>query len=227
MDGWIKLHRQMCAWEWYDDANVFRLFIHLLLNANHADLNWRGINVKRGQKFTSIKHLSQELKLSEKAVRIALEKLLTTKEIELKGASNGTMITICKYETYQTIDEAEGQTKVKQRANEGQQTRMIRNKGINIPLWKTDFNAYLTECKLAYKKFYTDSEFIKLQSQLNPNVNVRLSITKGYENFWGTEAGWKFKKKSKTTEIDWRQTIINSIAMNKVYFTKQELSELE
>jgi hypothetical protein len=62
------------------------------------------------------------------------------------------------------------------------------------------------------------------QSRLNPNVNVPLSIEKGFTNFWGTEAGWKHKRKSKSVEIDWRTTIVNSISLNKVYFTKQELA---
>lgn len=109
----------MCSWEWYDDANVFRLFIHLLLNANHEDIIWRGVEIKRGQKFTSVKHLSEELKLSDKAIRIAISKLKKTKEIEVFGASNGTMITICKYETYQTIDDAEGQAEGQTRGKRG------------------------------------------------------------------------------------------------------------
>ncbi len=119
MDGWIRLHRKMCLWEWYDDANVFRLFIHLLLNANHEDIIWRGVEIKRGQKFTSVKHLSEELKLSDKAIRIAISKLKKTKEIDVFGASNGTMITICKYETYQTVDDAEGQAEGQARGKRG------------------------------------------------------------------------------------------------------------
>jgi len=98
--------------------------------------------------------------------------------------------------------------------------------GIIIPSWKDDFNIYLTECKKAYNQYYNDEQFIRTQSQLNPNVNVKLSIAKGFENFWGKEAGWKHKKKTRTAEIDWRQTIVNSIEMNKVYYTKQELSEM-
>ena len=30
-DGYIKLHRKIVDWEWYDDLPVFRLFIHLPL----------------------------------------------------------------------------------------------------------------------------------------------------------------------------------------------------
>lgn len=226
MDGWIKLHRQILQWEWYDDANVFRLFIHLLLHANHDDLIWRGVKINRGQKFTSIQHLAKELKISDKGIRIALSKLKKTGEIDIKGASNGTMITICKYDTYQLVLEAEGratgQTKGKRRAT----NKNDKNSDINISLWRDDFNVYLQQCKEAFRQYYTDENFIKTQQALNPNVNVKLSITKGYENFWKTEAGWKHKKKSKTEQIDWKRTIINAIEMNRVYYTKQELAEI-
>lgn len=93
--------------------------------------------------------------------------------------------------------------------------------------WRESFEVYKAQCDEAYRELYQDSEFIEKQSYLNPNVNIKLSIQKGYENFWGTLAGWKHKKKSKSKDIDWRQTIINSISMNKVYYTKKELAEIE
>lgn len=226
MDGWIKLHRQILQWQWYDDANVFRLFLHLLLQANHDDLIWRGIEIKRGQKFTSVQHLGKELKISDKGIRIALSKLKNTGEIDIKGASNGTMITICKYDTYQLVLETEGQAKGQTRGKRGATNKKDKNSDINISLWRDDFNVYLAECKEAFRQYYTDENFIKTQQALNPNVNVKLSITKGYENFWKTEAGWKHKKKSKTEQIDWKRTIINAIEMNRVYYTKQEIAEI-
>jgi hypothetical protein len=33
--GYIKLYRSLLKWEWYDDSNVFRVFMHLLLTANY------------------------------------------------------------------------------------------------------------------------------------------------------------------------------------------------
>ena len=68
-----------------------------------------------------------------------------------------------------------------------------------------------------YKKFHENTDLIKDQERLNPGVDVLLSIEKGFKNFWGTEAGWKHKKKSKSATIDWQATIINSIGINKVY----------
>ena len=124
MDGWIKLHRKITEWDWYDDANTFRLFIHLLLLANSKDAKWRGENIKRGELITSVAHLSEDLKLSSKQIRLSLEKLKKTSEIGTERANNSTMITIYKYDCYQGSDKTEGQTngqpKDKPRANEGQ-----------------------------------------------------------------------------------------------------------
>lgn len=89
-------------------------------------------------------------------------------------------------------------------------------------LWRNDFETYLAECKEAYKRFYTDKKFIAEQERLNPNVNIKLSIEKGFVNFWGTEAGWKHKKKSRAVVIDWRSTIINSIDLNKVWINRKD-----
>lgn len=135
MIGYIKLHRQIIDWEWYEDANAFRLFIHCLLKSNHSDKEWRGIKISRGQFHTSIGILASELKISDKAVRIAIEKLIRTKEIETKGANNGTMITICNYETYQRFEDSEGRakgrTKGKPRATTNNDNTLEENEEIN------------------------------------------------------------------------------------------------
>ena len=52
MSGWVKIHRQITEWEWYRDANTFRVFMHLLLSANYEDKRWRNIDVLRGQIIT-------------------------------------------------------------------------------------------------------------------------------------------------------------------------------
>ena len=38
--GWIKIHRQLTEWEWYDDLNTFRLFISKNI-INKANINQR------------------------------------------------------------------------------------------------------------------------------------------------------------------------------------------
>lgn len=119
-NGFIVLHRKIIKWEWYTDNNVFKLFLHLLLRANHEDKYWRGILVKRGQLITSIKHLSDETGLSIKQVRTALDKLKSTGEVVSKGQSRYTLVTIEKYSDYQDKKEKEGEQTANKRTNKGQ-----------------------------------------------------------------------------------------------------------
>lgn len=105
MEGWIKLHRKMINWEWYNDINVKVVFLHLLLTANHEDKKWQGIEIKRGQKITSLEHLSKETNLSVMQIRTALNKLKSTNEISVKSTNKYTLINIIKYNDYQIKEE--------------------------------------------------------------------------------------------------------------------------
>ena len=116
IDGWIKIHRQILEWRWYSDINVTRLFLHLLLKANFDAKDWQDMTIERGQLVTSIGRLAEQTSLSIKEVRTALKKLESTGEIITKGANKFTTITICKYDTYQCLEDEQGQTKGKQRA---------------------------------------------------------------------------------------------------------------
>lgn len=102
--GWIKLHRGLLDWEWYDDINTRCLFIHCLLRANHADKTWRGITIKRGSFFTSLDTLAKETGLSASQLRTALKKLNSTSEMTSKGQATGRMISISNYDLYQGDD---------------------------------------------------------------------------------------------------------------------------
>ncbi len=103
--SFITLHRKITQWEWYTDANVMRLFVHLLLIASHKDYQWRGIEIKRGQVMTGRKVLASETGMSEQEIRTALNKLKSTKEITIRATSKYSIITICNYSTYQDIKE--------------------------------------------------------------------------------------------------------------------------
>lgn len=99
--GWIKLHRQILEWEWYSDNNCFRLFLHLLLKANHKEKRFKGIELKVGSIVTSRDLLARETGLSSQQIRTALSKLISTNEITSVTSSQGTIIQIVSYEKYQ------------------------------------------------------------------------------------------------------------------------------
>jgi hypothetical protein len=102
-NGFISLHRSLLKWEWYDDINTTRLFIHLLLTVNHYDETWRGIKIMRGQILTSTAKLSQETRLSVRQIRVAMTHLISTNEVTIKTTPQHTVITISQYDKYQRV----------------------------------------------------------------------------------------------------------------------------
>lgn len=100
-NGFVVLHRAFMEWEWYDNPNVMRLFLHLILKANHKDKKWRGIAVQRGQVIVSLDKLSSELGLSVQQIRTAIKKLKSTGEIASQSTNNYTLVTLVNYDKYQ------------------------------------------------------------------------------------------------------------------------------
>lgn len=123
-EGYIKLYRKFTTWEWYDDINTSRLFLHLLFTVNWQDKKWHGIEVKRGSVITSLSKLSEETGLTVKQVRKSLERLIETNEITKETTNRYTLISIVKYADYQFNEKEAGKQKDKledtQKANEGQ-----------------------------------------------------------------------------------------------------------
>lgn len=92
MGGFIKLHRKILDWEWYDDITTYRLFTHLLLSANYEDKKWHGEVVKRGSYITSYASLVRETGLSKKQIERAMKNLMKTGEVEKVTSKKNTLI---------------------------------------------------------------------------------------------------------------------------------------
>ena len=101
---YIKLYEQITEWEWYKDINTFRLFVHLLLKANYKDVNFRGRIIHRGQIVTSLSSLAANTSLSIRQVRDSLNHLVMTGEVTNESTSQYRIITISKYDDYQSSD---------------------------------------------------------------------------------------------------------------------------
>ena len=140
-NGWIKLHRQILEWEWYEDINCFRLFTHLILKANHKEKRYKGIVIKAGQIVTSRDLLAEETGLSSQQIRTAITKLKSTNEITSVTSSQGTIIEVVNYEKYQlsTNEITEEQPTSNQRATTNKNDKKEK-KEIYIP----EFSEFLT-----------------------------------------------------------------------------------
>lgn len=139
-EGWIKVYYKILEWEWYGDPNMLALWIHILVSANWKDKKWRGMTIKRGQLLTSRSHLAAETGLSEQQVRRCLSRLQESQEITCETTNKNTMITICKYDSYQCDNVAEQpaeeptdnqQTTNKQPTNNQQPTTTEESNNIN------------------------------------------------------------------------------------------------
>ena len=120
---YIKIDRNITRWRWYQNANTFRVFVHLLIKANIEDYDFESITIHRGEVATSIAALSRELGMSTKEVRVALDHLKGTGEVAITGYSKFSVIAMVCYDKYQSKGQTKGQTKGKQGANEGQQLK--------------------------------------------------------------------------------------------------------
>ncbi len=96
--------REITEWDWYCDANTFRVFMHLIICAHHVPEVWRGVKVDRGQVVTGREALAKALCMSPQEVRTALDKLRLSGDITSKPTSKFSIITICKYEDYNGAD---------------------------------------------------------------------------------------------------------------------------
>ncbi len=157
--GWIKLHRQLLDWEWYNDVNTTRVFLHLLLVANHKENKWRGITIKRGQRLTSVSALASETNLSIKNIRTAIKRLKSTNEVASQSTAQHTVFTMVNYDLYQEVaSEAanEGQTKGKQGAtNKNDKTEKNDNKDICQQVadaWNSSFSELPNVLKVSDKR---------------------------------------------------------------------------
>lgn len=184
--GWVRLHRQFLEWEWFDDANVFRLFIYCLLKANHNDNKYRGQVVKRGTFLTSLELLSKDTGLSVRSVRTSLNKLESTGELTSKRNAKGTIIQVVKYDCYQL---ATSETTNERQASDKQVTTNKNDKKEknekNIPTF-LDFKSYA----------------------LSKQPDVSLEALKYKYDAW-VENGWK---NGKDREIkNWKTSLLQTL----------------
>lgn len=105
MSGFIVLHRKLQEWEWYATPYMVQIFIHFLLEANHKDKKWKGIDIKRGQFVTGYHALSEQTGISIRSLRTCIERLKTTGELTVKTTNKYSLVTVTGYEYYQNLKE--------------------------------------------------------------------------------------------------------------------------
>lgn len=127
--SWVKLHRKITEWEWYDDPVVKAVFLDFVILANRYPTKYRGYDLERGSCICGISATSKRLGISEQQFKTALKKLISTGEISKKATNKFTIVKVCNYDDYQLDLDDVQQTNNKQTTNK-QQTS---NKPVTTP----------------------------------------------------------------------------------------------
>ena len=182
--GWIKLHRSILDWEWYDDVNVMRLFLHCLFKANHKDKRYRGTLVKRGTFLTGRDLLAAQTGLTVQQIRTSLDKLKSTNELTIKSSRQGSVVEVVNYDKYQTATN----TTTNEQPTSNQ--RVTSNK--NDKNEKNDKNTPLVEevWSITPRMGRSRSSKAKLKTALSKTKATKEEIMEGLRA-WVESADWK------------------------------------
>lgn len=188
---------------------------------------------------------ARKVKYKIPALSKALRRLCEGNATATTRATRGIYITVCNYDYYQDPRNYEGNdegiTKELRRQSETKESKernkdttsvvsAVSSKDSSIPEyktnarahegdWRNDFKEYMRITNKACREILESPDTMEQQKRFNPGVDIRLTLEKAYTNFWGTEAGWKNKKKGRSKSIDMVRTMINAISQpqNKVY----------
>ena len=215
-EPFIKLYKKMLKWEWYDEPNTCRVFLHCLLRANWQETRWHGELIKPGQFITSLETLSKETKLTINQVRTALEHLKSTGEITSSSQARYRIITVVKWNEYQ----ADHKLNHKQTTSSSQADHKLTTTD-------KEYKEYKEYKKV--KKYYDDealdsafSDYVDMRKQIKKPMTDRaitlaqnkLDDLSGGDSSIAIEIlnqsvlnGWQglfpLKAESKSQEIDW------------------------
>ena len=234
--GFIILYRSLLEWEWYNDINTSRLFLHCLLKANYKTKNWRGITIERGTFVTSTQTLAEETGLTNRQIRTSLSKLVTTGEVTIKTTTKNSTITINNYDLYQTSD----------KQNVTQTTSKATNKRQATDKPATTTNKSNKETKKQVIKEYgthirmEENEYEKLVERFGKNLADRYiekvdlyigSTGKRYKSYYMTVISWinKDMEKDPKMKYAWQEELKAEQEVHdaKVYEPKRDKKEVE
>ena len=121
--GWLKIHRKILDNFLWEEKPFSRgqAWIDLLLMANHEDkkvmFGGKIVEIKRGQKITSIRNLCERWGWSNSKVKYFFQQLKCEKMLDYKSDTKKTVYIIVNYNDYQEVEEYKNVTKTTPKRN--------------------------------------------------------------------------------------------------------------
>lgn len=101
--GFIKLDRNIQNWKYYNKKNMLLVWIELLTSASYEDNYYDGRLIKKGQCVIGLNKLSKKLDISVQSLRTCINRLKSTGEITIETTNKYSIVTVIKWEEYQSI----------------------------------------------------------------------------------------------------------------------------
>jgi len=222
-------------------AEWFKIWFYIINKVNHTENK----QFKKGQGFFKYEWIAESCAVSKTQIDHCIRWLKVATQIATQKATRGLVITVLNYDTYQSLQtyksdtksDTKSETEAKQKRNRSDTINKNdkNNKDIitsnNICSWIKNFEIYRENTKQKFMALEQDKEYIAKLQTFFPNYNIITSIRKGYNGYWGKEAGWRNKikaakkaiKEHGSYVIDWKTTLLNNLEMSRVFYTKEEL----
>lgn len=113
MADWIKVHRKLLDSDVFANPDTLKIWIWLLLKANYKDRTislktgkgYEDVLVKRGKVLFGRNKAEEFLHMSSSKIYRHIQKLESLGKVSVKSNNHYSIITICKYELYQSLKE--------------------------------------------------------------------------------------------------------------------------
>jgi hypothetical protein len=200
MNTSVRLNREIMKRPWYSDLNMRGLFLHALVVANSS-----------GSFTAGRAELAEATGISEQSIRTAMKKLMDFGELTISTTNKYSVITVSNYADFAC-------------SCEGANQHFDAPTSTVSTTWRDNFEQYIAEAEPEWDRLHDDWEWIEAKKTFYPGVCIQRSLQKMWEEYWGTEEGWKQKKRLKSKTTNWKSTIEKGLSMkfNRVYFARDE-----
>lgn len=131
MDGWIKLHRQLLKSDTFKNEKLLKVWVYCLLKASHAEheqlVGRQKVKLLPGQFVYGRKRAAEVLDMPESTLRDYVEILLKSGNIAIRTTNKFSVITVVKWDTYQSDEEKPDSRPDNKRTANGQQMDTNKN----------------------------------------------------------------------------------------------------